>query len=264
MADVEKCLNYITVTRREGDVVYAEPTLASRTIDVALSAAVEIFPYSRSKKMIVEDDIRGILVEITKETTAKDAVNQWKKQFDEKEQKRSLERKQWLASPEGQAYLKAEKEKQEKHNAFVYHSVDEAILALTEIKPADLKSEKTTLGEAVRLCKEVLTVVLKSEDLEFDDKQIKVFQKTLKALGCATYEDANEKFKTAGEGVIGQVRTKENNLDFPLTAFTGLIDNKSSSFRTNLAKFTDGGEGICWISGWLSAQERNTNKGEGK
>lgn len=138
-----------------------------------------------------------------------------------------------------------------------YQSVDEAILALTKIEVADLTSEKTPLKEAIRLCREVLTVVLKCENLQFTDMQIEEFQDYLKMLGCATFLAAADKFKSGREQTIAQINGKKNNIEFPLCAFTNLIDCGKDTFRYGISKLTDGRRQKCsWADVWLSAQEK--------
>ena len=53
-------------------------------------------------------------------------------------------RREWEQSPEGQATIKRLRQERAAHEAFVYHHVPEALLALTEIVPVNLKSSQTT------------------------------------------------------------------------------------------------------------------------
>ena len=129
------------------------------------------------------------------------------------------------------------------------------MLALTEIEPANLKSSATSMEDAVRMCKAVMTVILKCEDLHFDDQQRTEFQETLKALGCATFDQADAKFKPLGDATIGEIVGKKNDIQFPLSAFTNLIDCSKETFDFGKAKMTDGGEKSSWVGEWLAAQD---------
>lgn len=176
--------------------------------------------------------------------------------------KKKYEKKheEYKKSPEYLAQQKIEAEEKAKHDAYVYHSVDEALLALTEIEPSNLKSEKTTKKDAVRFCKEVMTVILKCEDLHFDNKQAKEFQDTLIALSCTNYAQANEKFKPSKQATIGRLLQQENDIGFPLNVFTNLMDCNSSDFNSNKAIVTEVGIKNSWTGMWLANQERGKEK----
>ncbi len=129
--------------------------------------------------------------------------------------------------------------------------------ALTKIKPADLKSSQTTIEDAITMCKEVMTVILKCQDLKFTEKEREDFGNALKALGCAKVEEASQKFQPLNDATVGEILNKKNNVQFPVWTFTILTDCRES-FYYGLAKITDGGRENSDIAVWLNAQEKTT------
>ena len=142
--------------------------------------------------------------------------------------------------------LKASEQQRIARQALLYRNTDEALLALTEIKPCDLSSGDTSTEEAVAFCEEVMTVFLKSADLYFSETKGKELRNILQLLGAKTTEKANKKFisrtKTTNKAYQDFIRQKDN-IQFPLMIFDeiiskpGVIDFHTKDFLS------------CWYSG---------------
>lgn len=203
--------------------------------------------------------LNGIDLTITKGMTVDEAIAKFKKMQDEKYEQYKAEREAWLKTPEGQEYLRAQEEEKRKHEEFVYHSVDEALEALSKVKPVDLVGGSTSMDDAIEFSKEVLLIIHKCEDLRFTEEEQKQFSDALKAIGCATYKTVNPKYVTDPTKTLGQI-IKTNDIDFPLSCYSQLIDVKPSTFSFGLSKLCDGDIEYSWISSWLKAQEERASQ----
>ncbi len=146
-----------------------------------------------------------------------------------------------------------------KQKKMVFSSLDEAMLALAKIKPADLSSSETTKEDAMNLCKDVMTVILKCRYISDNFKNVetrKIFQKSLRDLGCVEYEQANEKFFELGKNVTeGRSVYAGCSIEFPLHCFSRLLkDEGGNSFVDEMKKLTEGLERSS-IGSWLTVQD---------
>ena len=138
----------------------------------------------------------------------------------------------------------------------IYRNVNEALEELKKINPADLTSDETTLAEAIRFCREVMTVLVGCDELQFTEEQQRELSEQLKALGCVTYDAANKKYKSSAsfKRTIGT----PGSIEYPLSAFSQLIDTDRGTFLTGMDLITDGGmSGDGWTGRWLKAQKRS-------
>ncbi|MGN1201545.1 MAG: hypothetical protein ACI4R8_04770 [Candidatus Caccovivens sp.] len=152
------------------------------------------------------------------------------------------------------------KEKIEKKDVEYYKNVREAVEALLEIEPVDLKSRNTSNEDAVKFCREVLTVLMGCENLNFNGTEQMYISDALKSIGCVKYKNAANQFKSNKTETIGCISEKPNSIEFPLECFTRLIDADQDTFSYGLSKILDGGEKHSWVASWLSAQEKADNK----
>ena len=199
-------------------------------------------------------DLNGVDLELNKKATFESVIATWHKEQEELALKKHQEHEEWLNSPEGQQYTQQKEKEKAEHDAFVFHSVDEALLALSDVKPCLLSSPNTSHADAMRFCKEVMEIILKCEDLHFNSEQQAALSATLLLLGARKSEQLNDKFRTS-EGNIGTLMNSKNNIQFPVAVFDQLIETKESTFNFGLSKVTEGGLKNSWIGQWLEAQK---------
>lgn len=256
-------MSSIIIREIKDDIMYADAKIGHDIVKEIIPEAVGVFGllgYGLDKMVLRE--LNNISIEITKDTTIEDAVEQWVKIDCEKKYPEVLQTQAWLKTPAGQKYL--ETLKGEPGDSIFYSNVDEALLALSEITPSDLTSDKTSQEDAVRLCKEVLTVVLKSGKLSFNDTQIKQFKDSIKALGCSRYEEVNKKFKSGEDDLtVRELRKTKGNIVFPLLKFSRLLDGKDCNFSDDISEMARGGIERSLIGTWLVAQEKPVEKTAG-
>lgn len=194
---------------------------------------------------------------------ALDQYNERKAAYREKQERENeIGREDRDNKLEGNLKYKEELRKNEmEHDAYVYHSANEANIALTHLKPIDLTSEKTTMKEAVDFCKDFMVILSKCEDLEFSDEDRKIFQDTMRVLGLASYDEVNEKFKGDSEGrVIGRCIEKQDSIEFPLIVATKLLKAENSKdFEHYIKLHTKEREGepsdaLVWFEAQRSAE----------
>lgn len=218
-------------------------------------------------KGLVLEDLNGADVFLTSETPYEKIEEVYQTALEETTARKQAEHEAFLKTPEGKKWL-AEQEEKEKlakaekaeHDAFVFHSEEEVFEALKKIKPCDLTSNKTSVEDAVRFCKEVMTVLLKCEDLCPNHRKM---EEALTALGACRYDDANKKFKTDAEK-LSEVLTKKDNIEFPLSVLTQIIGSSYNSYKFGLQRATDGGKKYSWVGEWLSAQSEPEPKQPGQ
>ena len=253
----------ISVKGVRDNAIYAIGLFGNSITEDIIPEGVKVLKDSEYEKMILQD-LNGVDVIIDKSTTVEEAINQWETKRNELSRKRQAEYNAWLKTPEGIKYQKDQEEKAKKHEAFVYHSFEEAMTDISKIEPVDLKSNDVSMEEAVKFCEKVCTSILKCEDLRFTDEQMKQFSDALEAIGCTTYKKASMKFHSNKETGIGI--DEPNNIAFPLSAFSQLIGTDRDTFAFGLSKMTDGGLENSWIGIWLKAQEaerENAKKSQG-
>ena len=247
---------YCSIRRIENGVVYGYGYAGYDIVEQIIPEAVKYLKENKYEKFILKD-LNGVDLEIDKVLTVEQALDKYQKEKVAYSERKQKEYEEWLASPEGIAEQKRKAEEKAKHDAFVFHSTSEAILALTEIKPVDLTSDKTTEKEAMRFCKEVMTVILKCEDLHFSDEDRALLQDTLKTLGCVETKDVSQKFLTLGsQATIGTLLKSKNNIQLPLYCFDQLLSEDKDTFEFGMSKMTEGREKNSWITKWLQTQEK--------
>ena len=247
---------YCSIRRIENGVVYGYGYAGYDIVEQIIPEAVKYLKENKYEKFILKD-LNGVDLEIDNGLTIEQVLGKYQEEEIAYSRRKQKEYEEWLASPEGIAEQKREAEEKAKHDAFVFHSTSEAILALTEIKPVDLTSDKTTEKEAMRFCKEVMTVILKCEDLHFSDEDRALLQDTLKTLGCVKTKDVSQKFLTLGsQATIRTLLKSENNIQLPLVCFNQLLSEDKDTFEFGMSKMTEGREKNSWIAKWLQTQEK--------
>lgn len=141
---------------------------------------------------------------------------------------------------------------------FVYADFEQMIKDLGNIKSCDLTSETTSLEDALKLCKKVMTIFLKAEDLNLSFEQQKQLCQRLEGLGCCKYKNAAEKFcaNFNSSASVDSISCKEQNIEYPLLAFSQLLDVDHETFVDNFKHLTKGGKGESLCGQWLQAQEK--------
>lgn len=141
---------------------------------------------------------------------------------------------------------------------FVYDDFEQMIKDLGSIKSCDLTSETTSLEDALKLCKKVMTIFLKAEDLNLSFEQQKQLCQRLEGLGCCKYKNAAEKFcaNFNSSASVDSILCKEQNIEYPLLAFSQLLDVDHETFVDNFKHLTKGGNGESLCGQWLQAQEK--------
>ena len=140
----------------------------------------------------------------------------------------------------------------------VYADFEQMIKDLGNIKSCDLTSETTSLEDALKLCKKVMTIFLKAEDLNLSFEQQKQLCQRLEGLGCCKYKNAAEKFcaNFNSSASVDSILCKEQNIEYPLLAFSQLLDVDHETFVDNFKHLTKGGKGESLCGQWLQAQEK--------
>lgn len=141
---------------------------------------------------------------------------------------------------------------------FVYADFEQMMKDLGNIKSCDLTSETTSLEDALKLCKKVMTIFLKAEDLNLSFEQQKQLCQRLEGLGCCKYKNAAEKFcaNFNSSASVDSILRKEQNIEYPLLAFSQLLDVDHETFVDNFKHLTKGGKGESLCGQWLQAQEK--------
>lgn len=141
---------------------------------------------------------------------------------------------------------------------FVYADFEQMMKDLGNIKSCDLTSETTSLEDALKLCKKVMTIFLKAEDLNLSFEQQKQLCQRLEGLGCCKYKNAAEKFcaNFNSSASVDSILCKEQNIEYPLLAFSQLLDVDHETFVDNFKHLTKGGKGESLCGQWLQAQEK--------
>ena len=222
-------LESIEIEKVIGRIAIASGALGCNIQEEVIPEAVRLLEKSKFSKLLLIN-MNGVDVAIHKNTTAKDAIMQWQ----------------------------ANKVDTLKHIKPQFDNVDEALIALSQIEPANLCSEKTPHYQAVTLCKKVMKVIEKCKHLTFSTQDMADFQTFLKALGCTTQDKAAKKFSPISNADLDTLISKRDNIQFPLTVFTGLIDCPQPNFNAvlNQAETTN----KSFACQWLDAQEKTKGK----
>lgn len=230
-------------------------TPGSNITDIIIDAIAYV-KVSKDFDKIKLANLNGVNLKIDKKTTFSSAMNRWNKVKKEYEAKAIREHKEWLRTPEGQEYTRQKEQEQAEHDAYVFHSVDEALLALSDVEPCYLFHFNTTHEDAIRFCKEIMDIIQRCQDLHFEPEQQKEFSSMLTILGASGNDKLAEKF-ISGETSIGALMNTKNNIEFPASVFDQLIDADINKFNFNLSLVTDGGLKNSWIGGWLKTQKEH-------
>ena len=153
-------------------------------------------------------------------------------------------RSEWLEKEEGKEFLKSFP---------AYESMEDFYRELSQVGKVNYQSAETSMEDAVEHSRKVLTVILKARNITSEmNKEQQNVSDALKAVGCVPWKEADEKFQDRSS--VGELLYKEN-VSFPLTAYTQLVDASENTFSFGLSKLLDGDERYSWISEWLSTQE---------
>ena len=239
-----------------GKTLYLEEDCGNGIIKVApfigkdiyevIKEATEYIAKHKEIKKIELVELNGTDITIDRKTTYASALESYELTTKENAQKHNEEYEEWK-----KALAKERKQEREEREAFVYHNVDEALLALTEVTPCDLSSSDPTRTEALTFCKEIMTIVLKCSGLHFNDTQKKEMSEILKTLGATGYKDVNEKF--ISERKIPGIPTID--IKLPLDLFSNVIDATPEYFDHAFARGTEGGLRHSKIGVWLAEQK---------
>lgn len=133
-----------------------------------------------------------------------------------------------------------------------YEHVGEVFAALEPIEGVDLTSKDTTVEMALPFCKEVMKVISRCEYLQFKRQDAYKLSEILKAKGACAYKKANPELLSV-KGGVGVLMGLKNNVQFPLSAFTQIVDASYETFTFGMSMLTEGGE-HSWCDIWLKNQ----------
>lgn len=138
----------------------------------------------------------------------------------------------------------------------MYTKPSQLFIDLLKVKPVDLKSDKTTLTEAVEHCKKVLTILDKAKNVQFEqDDDVELMSAILKAIGCVKNNQINKKFVNNKLSLQDSLLEKDD-ITFAISVFDQLIDVKKNALVLGFKMMTRNGEN-SWINQWLSVQNSN-------
>lgn len=117
------------------------------------------------------------------------------------------------------------------------------------------------MEDAVSHSRKVLTVLAKSEYLNLKKNREEVSE-ALKIIGCVPHNKADEKFLVSDNL---ETMIYSENVAFPLSAYTQIIDTNGGTFSFGLDMLTEGGAKNSLVSTWLAVQQMAENeKGKNK
>lgn len=125
---------------------------------------------------------------------------------------------------------------------------------LRGIKPCDLSKETTPMKDAVKMCEEILTILVTAENLNLDQNQQAELAYTLKKLGCCGQKDAADKFLPLRDANMEQLLTEKDNIQLPLILFQNLLECKSKYANLCVKTFVRGENSPCNV--WLAARKK--------
>lgn len=85
-------------------------------------------------------------------------------------------------------------------------------------------------------------------------QEMKDFSDMLRSIGCVPYNEAHPSLINNDLEYVGQQMDAKDSIDFPLSAFTQLIDSEPSSFTYGASKLLEGDFEYSWLGTWLKAQ----------
>lgn len=226
----------------------------------------EAMAYLRAsgKKNMTIQGLQDVTIQVNRYMTNDEAFKCFELVRDAMDKAYGINYEAYKRSDEYQAEQARKKAEEEERQAGLYPTVDKAIEALKEIKPIDLKSEKTSMKEAKEWAVKVLKVMQGCEDLRFDEGQRKLMSDTLRSLGAVSLEELRN--KVVNKKLVNMDEKKplleSNDLSFPLSAMGQLIDTSAETFSYGLGKMTEGGLKYSWIGDWFRSQENAESETE--
>ena len=133
-----------------------------------------------------------------------------------------------------------------------YESELEFFEDLKDIQPCDLRDNNTRETDAVKFCKEIMECFVRSSKFTPNQDKLALL---LYRLGACEYDKAAKKFLGLEPSSIGVSLNEKNNIEFPLSVFTQILNTSESSYKYGWAKAMDG-----WIEDWLKTQEDESEK----
>ena len=73
-------------------------------------------------------------------------------------------------------------------------------------------------------------------------------------MGACKYSDAATKFIAKEGGSIDETLKSVDDIRFPLSAFSQILDASPSAYQYGWSKMLDGGKDYSWIAEWLKTQ----------
>lgn len=132
-----------------------------------------------------------------------------------------------------------------------FENEQEMFTVMKYLKHCNLASEKTELSDAVEFCKTIFECFLRAEHFTPNHEKLEL---SLYRLGACKYNDAANKFIANGDASIGELLSSVDDIGFPLSAFSQILDTSDSDYRLGWSKLMDGGKDNSWVSEWLNTQ----------
>lgn len=137
-----------------------------------------------------------------------------------------------------------------------------------ENKHVDLSNCEASKKDSMSMCETILSIIMRSTEVDFDEQQVKTFSDCLKYAGYVDYADTHEKYREADmqDGVEKEEITLEeasqtrDSLYLPLTIIKGFVDVDKNTFMSNMQKLRVGGEHRKHVVCWCKTQELNREK----
>lgn len=220
---------------------------------------LEKLPYIDS--IVINNLNYGASMELPRGTSMERAIEIFRTANNSAMDESDRKEKEFMATPEGQAKIKREQKEKEQEEKYAFKNTKEAFEALEEVKPLDLKSELTSMKQAVSFCKKIMVILSKCDRLHFDDDEQKLLSDLLKKKGACKSKDAHNKFKAVNKN-LGKMINTPDSIEFPLLAFDQLIDASRSTFMTGIQKIAEGGEKYSWAMEWVNTQKATKEHAE--
>ena len=137
----------------------------------------------------------------------------------------------------------------ESDKKLVFKNEEEFFEELKKIKPCDLRDENTKIKDAVEFCQAVLKCFDAAGFLPDQDK----LALALYRMGACEYGKAAKHLLPIKDAYLRDVLTAKNNVQFPLSVFSQILNTEPDSYEYGWAKAKD-----VWISNWLNTQKEQT------
>ena len=152
---------------------------------------------------------------------------------------------QWLKTLEGKLTTEGKKKNAEPE---FYKNNEEALVDLLDIKPCDLKSEETSLSDAIKFCKDVFDVLRKIRFFSLTPELYKEIDEVLKGMGAANAYNVAEKFKVPIGVYYDRACKQTGNIWAPVIVFTAFLDNEKGPAAYWCARMREDGVFEKWIN----------------